>query len=550
MNATATSLFGGLGAIAPSRLSVDAEGDSEQEALALFVEETRRFGRHAIDGAAIDARGAIGGDLLGELGARGYFGLMVPERWGGAGFSMAAAGRIVTELAGMNGSVGTCVGLHTGLGAFGLLRVAPDVVRERYLPSVASGKTILSFAATESGAGSDIASMRTHLQTSAEGGVLSGEKCFVTNGGISRLITVIAKNRGEGAHPNGGHSGHMGYAMVLVDPSWTGVTRQAEERKLGLRGSSTIGIEFGDVRIPRDHILDASNGLRLAHEALTWGRTFMAAGCLGTARAAFKQARDYVDVRQQFGRTLGEFPLVQRQLAECAARLYAMESTLRAVFSLSERGHDIAMPSLVAKVFVSESAWGIVDTALQLMGGMGYMEDAGMARRLRDLRVTRIFEGANDVLRMHLASSLLLWPEAALVSAHPSTLDATIHRTGQSGEADASPLQREAEIVLDQTLRRLAEVRRKVGLRLHQVQPVAERVAELLMNTFVLRAVATRNAAQSGAVGELALDILSSRLVDVLRDLERERVALEKGSRRPRSAWHTREVLKVVGEPL
>lgn len=386
------------------QIARERQAVAEDPLLPVILREVRAFCAANVDSARIDRDGRIGGDLLSAIAAQGWFGLTVPEEQGGVGLAMLSAARVIAELAAHDGSVGTCVGLHSGLALHGLLFRGSDALRAKYLPSIAEGKRLCAFAATEPNAGSDIASVKTTL-TEVNGALrLTGSKCYVTNGALAGLLTVLARSPGMG----GAKAGHT---LVAVDPKWPGVTRGAEEHKLGLKGSSTITIDFDDVEIPADHVLgEPSQGLLHAHAALGWGRTFMAAGCLGTARAAYESVKQHVETRQQFGRPLARFPLVRASLAEMRAEIWSIERVLEQV-CLSK---DLALPSSVLKILASEGAFRVVDRAVQLMGGAGFIEDAGMARRLRDVRVTRIFEGANDVLRLSLASDALGWKTAAL----------------------------------------------------------------------------------------------------------------------------------------
>lgn len=369
-----------------------------------IVREVRAFCRARVDSARIDREARIDPELLTALADQGLFGLTVPEEFGGVGLPLAGVAEVIAELAAHDGSVGTCVGLHSGLATHALLHEGSPELRARYFPEVALGKRVLAFAATESSAGSDIGSVRTTLRREGSELRLRGGKCYVTNGGLAGLITVLAASPGLG----GARAGHT---LVLVDPRWPGVHRGVEERKLGLKGSSTISIELDDVVIPEDHVIGApSMGLAYTHRALEWGRTLMAAGCLGTARGALAAADEHVRTRTQFGRTLIEFPLVRTSIAEMRGEICAIERTLARVTARD----DLAMPSVIAKLLASEGASRVVDRAVQLFGGAGFIEDAGIARRFRDVRVTRIFEGANDVLRLHLGSEMLRVPPVEL----------------------------------------------------------------------------------------------------------------------------------------
>jgi len=370
--------------------------------LPTLLGELRSFCRAQVDSARIDREARIDGDLLAAIAKQGWFGLTVPEEHGGVGLSLASATAVISELASHDASLGTCVGLHSGLGLHALVESGRPEVQARYLPQIAEGKRIVAFAATEPSAGSDIASVRTTLSRDGNRYLLSGEKCFVTNGGLAGLVTVLARSPGLG----GARAGHT---LVLVDPRWPGVRRGVEEKKLGLKGSSTITIYFEDVWVPDDHVLGApGEGLALAYRALARGRTFLAAGCLGVARKALAMATEHVTTRRQFGRALIEFGLVRASIDEMGAEVRAIERTLGATCAHD----DLSTPSTIVKLLASEGAFRIVDRALQLFGGAGFIEDTGVARLLRDVRVTRIFEGANDVLRLHLASEVMSRPVA------------------------------------------------------------------------------------------------------------------------------------------
>lgn len=496
------------------RLAVDAY--DEEDVLPSMLREVREFCAELVDGERIDRDGQLGPALLGEIAARGWFGLTVPAEFGGAGLSLAAATRVVSELAAHNGSVGTCVGLHSGLALHALLHVGAPPLKRRYLEEVAAGQRIASFAATEPEAGSDISAVRTTL-TEKDGALrLNGSKCYVTNGGIGGLLTVLARSPGLG----GARAGHT---LVLVDPAWRGVSRGREEHKLGLKGSSTVTIELDDVEVPRDHILgEPSKGLQLAHDALSWGRTFMAAGCLGSARSALASAREHTRVRQQFGRPLARFPLVRQALAHAKAEVYAIESTMRLVCAIADTGcGDTALPSAIVKVLASEGAWSVVDSGLQLMGGAGFIEESGMPRRLRDVRVTRIFEGANDVLRLSLASAAITWPAATL-------------QTAASIEHIPAHLQREAhsfERVSSEVFSALQSIKKEWGFRLFEQQAISARMADALIALYAALASLER-ASVSREQGEIATARLSIHL-----QLERAAQSAERALTPPDPEW-------------
>lgn len=282
---------------------------------------------------------------------------------------------------------------------------------------------------------------------------------------------------------------------------------------MGLKGSSTVTITFEDVEIPEDHILgEVSQGLVHAHAALCWGRTFMAAGCLGSARSAFGVAEEHTQTRQQFGRPLSAFPLVRAALANAQAEIYAIESALRLVCALSDTNvGDLAACSSMLKVLASDGAWQIADTSLQLMGGAGYMEDNGIARRLRDLRVTRIFEGANDVLRISLASSALTWsmeqapalPQGGML---PRFMAKEVEQFNQACFATFTAIQ---------------HLKKKWGFRLYEQQPRAAALSDGLIGLFAALAIFMRcTENESGSVEPLARLSFARQLACVTSSIE------------------------------
>lgn len=395
--------------------------------------EVARFAKRAIDARAIDHAAAIPRDVLRGLAELGLFGLTLPEAFGGAGLSMRAAAQVVAELARFDRSVAVTLGLHLGLGTRGLVKYGTAAQHERYLPSLATGERLAAFATTEPQAGSDLSALATKALATAGGAlVVNGRKVYVTNGGLAGLYTLAVASPGLGGR-------ERGQSLVLVEKGDAGLTVEAEEHKLGLKGSSTTGLLLEDVTLPATRLL-GEPGLAapaLAH-ILSWGRTLMSAGCVGTARAALDKVHLQVTSRRQFGRPLAALEVVREQVARLEARTFGMAALVDEV----ARAEDevLLVRSLAAKVFASEGAWDVVDGALQLHGGLGFIEDTGLALMLRDLRVTRIFEGANDVLLAHLGASELTRPLARPALA--SQVDVTL--AGVATQADELAKQVEA----------------------------------------------------------------------------------------------------------
>jgi alkylation response protein AidB-like acyl-CoA dehydrogenase len=355
----------------------------------------RRFAR-SFDSAAADRQARLPKEVLERAGSLGLFGVTIPAAEGGLGLSLETACGIVDTLATCDRSLAITIGLHAGLGTRAVVAFGSQALRETLLPRMASGECIGAFAATEAGAGSDLTKLRTVVCEAAGDLVLDGEKSFVTNGGFAGVFTVLAGSSTPGAA--------RGHTLVCIPADAPGVVVGREEEKLGIRASSTVTVRFEGVRVPRDHVLgEPGRGMYYAHASLAWGRTIMAAGCVGTARAALAATLAHVTSRRQAGRAIGEFGATREHVVSMAARLFAMEALVRHAARCDAGEIDAA--ALAAKVFCSEGAFAICDAAVQLHGALGYLEPIGVARMLRDCRVTRIFEGANDVLCVRLGAA-------------------------------------------------------------------------------------------------------------------------------------------------
>lgn len=430
-----------------------------------------RFCAAEVDSLAIDREGRLGGAILEKAARLGLFGLTVPVDHGGAGLSMLAASRVVTRIARWDGSLATSVGLHCGLALAPLIEHGSSALRVRYLPDLAAGRRIASFAATEPEAGSDIASIRTTARRGADALSLQGDKAFVTNGGVAGFVTVLARTPELGG-------GRASTSLLAVDPRWKGVQRGREEHKMGLRGSSTIALAFDDVSVPLDHVIgEPGAGLALFQRALWWGRTLLSAGCLGSAESAVERAVAHVRARRQFGRPLARFELVRDHVARMRARELVMQSLIAVVGARHSRGGDVGWESSACKIACSEGAFSTIDTALQLHGGAGYIEETGISRRLRDCRVTRIFEGANDVLRLHVAASVLSWDLEGLLRgvALARRVGAPLTDVATRLEAESAP-----------ALTTVAEVVRRTSFRLVERQLLSARIADALVDLYGL----------------------------------------------------------------
>ncbi len=484
-------------------------GRDELETWQLLGQAVRKFAERHLDPERLDREAALPAELMGQLKELGLFGLTIPRQYGGSGLSMPAACEAVALLGELDASVAVTVGLHNGLGLRGLIYYGSEALRQRYLPALAEGRLIAAFAVTETEAGSDIASLRTTARLEGDRLTVDGSKCYITNAGFAGLTTLLARTPGlAGAR--------RGQSLLLLPMDLPGVERGAEEHKLGIRATSTRGLFFNGVRIGQDHLLgEAGKGAEQFAHVLTWGRTFMAAGATGLSRAAARLALRHAVDRRQFGRPIAEFGQVREMLARGRSLCFAMESLIRLVTALEqERPASIGWESSVAKLFCSEAAWQVADDAVQIHGGSGYLIESGVERLLRDCRISRIFEGANELLRLHLA--------AALLSSKPKDPGA-----GVSSRVSAELRQTAGRFDECLSIFRLAcaEKKKSHGLKLLSRQMDCRRVAEAAVSLYTMLAVLLRAEAEAraGALGEKTL--LCTRHVQALLE-ERLRASL------------------------
>lgn len=486
----------------------------ESEVLGLLLEATRRFVSREVDPAAIEACGRIPERVVSQAASTGLFALTIPDAYGGLGLGLREAGVLIAEVARTDRSVATMLGLHAGLGTRSLIVHGAEQQRARWLPALAAGERVASFAATEAGAGSDLQAVRTSAQVDGDGLRVDGEKSYVTNGGFAGLYTVLARTQGLG--------GERAFSLVCLPRETPGLSVGPEEDKLGIRASSTVTVRFDDVRVPRDHLLGAAGaGMDLAHEALTWGRVMMAAGCTGTARYALETTLAHVTTRRQFHRAIGDFDIARMQVATMEATLLAMESLADRAARAADAGEETAALSSAAKVFCSDGAFTICDAALQLHGAMGFLEPTGIARAVRDCRITRIFEGANDVLLVRMGAGMLMARGSPAMpgSGHPA-LDELERRLGQ----------------------KVAAIRKESGVRATQRQLLTVRLARAEVCALAARATLDRAVRDPGCseLAAFAVDQLvgeAERQLDALRTIDKDEHSAAALSARSYAPW-------------
>ena len=376
----------------------------DQETVSAFLGSLRAFVRDRVDSARIDREKRIPPEVVRGLADLGTFGISIPEEYGGYGFSSSAYCRVMEEVGRTDASLGILIGGHQSIGMKALLLYGTEEQKKRWLPALAAGEKIAAFALTEPEAGSDAASIRTTARYDAGRGefVLDGSKHWISNGGIADFFTLFAKDVALGASDE-----HHRITAFAVTRDLPGLEIGPEEKKLGLKGSSTVPLLLKEMRVPESHVIGRrGGGFKIAVEVLNTGRTSLGAGCLGGCKAMIREAALHARERRQFAARIADFEMIRGKFARMVANTYALESLVYMTAGLVDRGlSDYALEGAACKVFGTETVWSVINDALQIAGGNGFMEEYPYERALRDSRVNMIFEGTNEILRVLVALS-------------------------------------------------------------------------------------------------------------------------------------------------
>ncbi len=342
-----------------------------------------------------DVAGELPPEFLQEMKEFGLFSLVVPEAYGGLGFSSTAYSRTLQELVRYDPSVTITAGAHSSIGMRGLLLFGTDEQKQRYFPKLATGEIIAAFCLTESGAGSDAASIKTKAVQDGNDWLITGEKLWITNGGIADFFTVFARTE----------SGKGQITAFIVTRDMKGVSSGPHEDKMGIRASSTTTVTFDNVRVGPGQILgEVGKGFKVAMAILNSGRTGLGGGCVGMMKRVIELSAKQAKERKQFGTPISEFGLVKQKVGHMVVECYASEAVVAMVAGLIDAGQeDYAVEAAISKVFASEALWRSADEALQIAGGNGFMREFPYERIMRDARINRIFEGTNEILRLFIA---------------------------------------------------------------------------------------------------------------------------------------------------
>ncbi|XP_006738993.1 very long-chain specific acyl-CoA dehydrogenase, mitochondrial isoform X1 [Leptonychotes weddellii] len=378
--------------------------EEQTQFLKELVGPVSRFFEEVNDPAKNDMMEKVEETTMQGLKELGAFGLQVPSELGGVGLCNTQYARLVEIVGTHDLGVGITLGAHQSIGFKGILLFGTKAQKEKYLPKLASGETIAAFCLTEPSSGSDAASIRTSAVPSPCGKyyTLNGSKIWISNGGLADVFTVFAKTPVTDAATG---AVKEKITAFVVERSFGGVTHGPPEKKMGIKASNTAEVYFDGVQVPSENVLgEVGGGFKVAMHILNNGRFGMAAALAGTMRGIIAKAVDHAANRTQFGEKIHNFGLIQEKLARMAVLQYVTESMAYMVSANMDQGAtDFQIEAAISKIFGSEAAWKVTDECIQIMGGMGFMKEPGVERVLRDLRIFRIFEGTNDILRLFVA---------------------------------------------------------------------------------------------------------------------------------------------------
>lgn len=374
-----------------------------EETLELLVDAARRFAREVLLPAeeTVEATGEIPAHVVRGMRDLGLFGMTIPEQYGGLGLTMYEEASVVMEICYAQPAFRSYFGTTNGVGTLGIINYGSEEQKRRYLPQLASGEMMASFALTEPDAGSDAASLTTKATREGDGFVLNGTKRFITNAIHAGVFTVFARTGTRDAGANG-------ISAFLVERGTPGLTVAKPYRKMGFAGSHESDVIFEDVRVPASAMLGREGtGFKNAMKSLDHARLHMAAVGTGLCQRLLDEGLRYATERKQFGQPIAKFQLIQALLADSQAEAYAARAMVERAARDKDAGKPITKEAACCKYFATEAAGRIADRMLQIHGGNGYIKEYAIERLYRDVRLLRIYEGTSQILQLVTAREML-----------------------------------------------------------------------------------------------------------------------------------------------
>ncbi|MBO9644086.1 MAG: acyl-CoA dehydrogenase family protein [Pseudacidovorax sp.] len=375
----------------------------DTQTLDALLNSVQRFVRERLVPAedTVERTDNVPADIVQDMRALGLFGLSIPEQHGGLGLTMEEEARVLFALCQTSPAFRSVIGTNVGIGSQGILIDGTPEQQRDWLPRLASGELIASFALTEPEAGSDAASLRTTAIRDGDHYVVNGSKRYITNAPHAGMFTLMARTDPQ-------DEGAGGISAFIVDARTPGIRFGKNDRKMGQRGAHTCDVLFDDVRVPAANLIGGreGQGFRTAMKVLEKGRIHIAAVAVGLARRILRDALAYAMDRRQFGQPIADFQLVQAMLADSQAELFAAESMTLEAARRRDDGLPVAIEASSAKMFATEACGRIADRAVQILGGAGYMAEYGIERFYRDVRLLRLYEGTTQIQQIIIARAM------------------------------------------------------------------------------------------------------------------------------------------------
>ena len=378
----------------------------DQDVFEQLVSAVDRFARERLIPAEkrVEEENDIPADIVAEMKEMGLFGLTTPQEYGGVGLNVSQESRLIEKLCYASLAFRSLIGTNVGIGAQGIVMDGTAQQKQDWLPGIASGDVMTSFALTEPDNGSDAGGIRTAARRDGSDFVINGTKRYITNALRAHVFTVFARTDPD-------KQGADGVSAFIVPADTPGITVARADRKMGQRGTKTSDVVFQDVRVPESAIIGGPErlhqGFRTAMKVLDRGRIHVGTMAVGQSQRMVDLATDYALERRQFGKPIGEHQLVQGLLADCQADLHAARALVRATAETFDREGKAILQASCTKYFCTEAAGRIADRALQIHGGAGYMAEYDIERMYRDIRLLRIYEGTSQIQQLVIARRTL-----------------------------------------------------------------------------------------------------------------------------------------------
>jgi acyl-CoA dehydrogenase len=376
----------------------------DPDTLNALLDSVHRFVRERLVPAEreVDETDRIPPALVEEMKRLGLFGLAIPETYGGLGLTMEEEARVMMEFCQTSPAFRSVIGSTVGIGSQGLLIDGTPEQQAEYLPRMATGELIATFALTEPEAGSDAASLRTTAIRDGDHYLVNGTKRFITNAPHAGLFTLMART-------DPATQGAGGISAFVVDARSPGITLGRTDRKMGQRGAHTCDVIFENCRVPARNLigLREGQGFKTAMKVLDKGRIHISAVCVGVATRILDDALRYALERRKFGQAIAEFQLVQAMLADSRTELYAARCMVLDAARRRDEGLEVSAEASCCKLFASEMCGRVADRAVQILGGAGYMAEYGIERFYRDARLFRLYEGTSQIQQIIIARHMI-----------------------------------------------------------------------------------------------------------------------------------------------